>query len=78
MTVREMHESTPWWVKALIPILLSIGLSGALTFSRTTQTNDRELAQRVSALEAHRTDDTSRLDRIENKIDKVLTWAGVK
>lgn len=78
MTVRELHDSTPWWVKMLIPIILSAVLSGTIAFSKTTQTNDREIVQRVSALEAHRADDSSRLDRIESKIDKVLVWAGVK
>lgn len=78
MTVRELHDSTPWWVKMLIPIILSAVMSGSIAFSRTTQINDRELVQRVSALEAHRTDDSSRLDRIENKLDSLLKWAGVK
>lgn len=34
--------------------------------------NDRSNAERITALESHRTDDSSRLDRIEAKLDRVL------
>jgi hypothetical protein len=37
--------------------------------------NDREVVQRISALEAHRTDDTEKLDYIQSQVDKLVTWA---
>ncbi len=38
--------------------------------------NDRDIIQRVSVLESHRSDDSSRLDRIENKLDQLITYFG--
>jgi len=34
--------------------------------------NDRETAQRVSALEAHQSDTTDRLKRLEDKLDLIF------
>lgn len=39
------------------------------------QTNQTDLATRVSALEAHRTDDESKLDHIQSQVDKLVEWA---
>lgn len=45
--------------------LLSVALTGTGSFVMSTST-------RVSALEAHREDDSKRLDRIEHKIDQLI------
>lgn len=71
MTLRTLHDRTPWWIRLLIPIILSVMLSGVDTYYH----NDRDLVQRVTALESHRQDDNGRLDRIENKIDQLIGWA---
>lgn len=55
--------------------LILAGLSALGTLYLEYSHNDRELTQRVSALEQHKTDESSRLDRIENKVDKLVEWA---
>jgi hypothetical protein len=55
--------------------LIVAGLSLIGTIYVEATHNDRENATRISALESHRADDNSRLDRIENKLDKLVDWA---
>lgn len=50
--------------------LALVSLGGTLYIEATH--NDRENAGRISALEQSRTDTTSRLDRIENKVDRLV------
>lgn len=67
------HTATPaapWWL-ALILSAASLGWAGYTNYTH----NDKELAQRITAVEAHRADDTQRLDRVETKLDKLLDWA---
>lgn len=75
MTLHQLHTDTPWWVKALIPLLISAAISLTVAVYMQYNHNDRDIIQRVSALESHHADDTSRLDRIENKLDQLVTWA---
>lgn len=44
----------------------------AATQNQQTQT---ELANRVTALEAHRADDESKLDHLTSQVDKLVEWA---
>lgn len=53
---------------AIVAALLSLG---GMVYIEVTH-NDRENATRLSALESHRQDDNSRLDRIENKLDQLV------
>ncbi len=81
MTVRELHDTTPWWVKMLIPIIISGILSGAITFThqqQTGQTNAQtvdadKLGERVSKLEAHRIDDKGDITEIKSTVKDVKT-----
>ena len=54
-------------------VLAGLSLLGTLYMNFTH--NDRENAQKISALESHRVDDNARLDRIETKLDSLVTWA---
>lgn len=56
---------------AIILALVSLIGTGYVEYTHT----DRETVQRVSALETHKTDTDRRLDRIEEKIDKLIEWA---
>ena len=70
MTLQALHANTPWWVKAVMPIVLSSLIAFGVSYYT--------LGNRVTALEAHRTDDSSRLDRIETKLDTLIAnvkWA---
>jgi hypothetical protein len=62
-----MPHGTPWW----LPPILAAGLSlmSALYVGKLKTTADT--ATRITALEAHQVDMTSRLDRIEAKIDRI-------
>lgn len=63
--MNQNGQTTPW-----LPLALAIiSLIGSLYVNVTR--NDRDNAQRVTALEAKQTDTTARLDRIENKVDKL-------
>lgn len=66
--MRSNRERTPLDWAAIVAALLS--LSGVLYIEATH--NDRENASRISALESHRQDDNSRLDRIESKLDQLI------
>lgn len=65
---------SPWWLSPILTAALA-GL-GALYMNKSTTTSD--LLQRTSMLEAHQIDMTSRLDRIELKLDKIVDAMGVK
>jgi hypothetical protein len=58
----------------LLAIVLA-GLSLLGTLYIEFSHNDREIAAAISALQTHQADETRRLDRIENKLDKLVTWA---
>jgi hypothetical protein len=63
-----MPKFTPWW---LAPILAAgLSLMSTLYLNEHKMTLDEN--QRISTLEAHQADMTSRLDRIENKLDKIV------
>lgn len=55
----------------LYPALIAAGLTALGGYLH----NDKDLTARVQALEAHQSDGAARLDRIENKVDKLLEWA---
>lgn len=63
-----VSEAARHW---LYPALIAGGLSVLAGYMR----NDKDLTTRVTALEAHRTDDAARLDRIETKLDRLVGWA---
>lgn len=70
MTMRELHDTTPWWVKTILPVMLSALIAFGVSYY--------SVGNRVTALETHRADDASRLDRIERTLDSLAQWAGVK
>ncbi len=55
----------------LYPALIAAGMSAFAGYLH----NDKDLISRVVALETGRTEDGKRLDRIENKLDKLVEWA---
>jgi hypothetical protein len=61
------HMSNAVWA-AIITAVLSLLISGYETYSH----NDRVLAQDVAGLKAHREDDETRLDRIQQQVDKLV------
>lgn len=72
------RQSLPWWV----PVVAAASLGAAGTYISDCGHNDREIVQRLSALESHREgdgkrheDESRRLDRIEAKLDDLVKWA---
>lgn len=60
-----------------IPLLVAaLALAGQLYMEATH--NDKANAVAISKLEGHREDDDKRLDRIENKVDRVLGALGTR
>lgn len=55
--------------------LILAGLSAAGTLYIEYTHNDRDNAQRISALEAHRADDAGKIDHIQSQVDKLVDWA---
>jgi hypothetical protein len=58
----------PGWVIPVVVLLLSLLSSAYVAYSH----NDKELAQRVTAVETRQEGTDKRLDRIEDKIDRIL------
>lgn len=56
------------WVLPIALALLSLAVSGWANYNRT----DKELTNRVTAVEVQQKNDGQRLERIENKLDRVL------
>ena len=53
--------------------LAGLSILGTLYIEYTH--TDRDNAVRISALEAHQGDTGQRLDRMENKLDRLVEWA---
>lgn len=62
-------------VHAAFIALIMAGLSMIGTLWMEFGHNDREVAQRVSTLEAHRNDDEKKIDHIQEQVDKLVQWA---
>jgi CHASE1-domain containing sensor protein len=59
------------WVPVLIPImlaLLSLVITGFISYNRT----DKQVEHRVTVIETKQDYNDIRLERIENKVDKIL------
>jgi hypothetical protein len=69
MSVQHQPAGLTWGAIVLA------GLSGLGTMYVQFTHNDRENAVRISALEAHRTDDAGKLDHIQEQVDKLVAWA---
>ena len=54
-------------------VLAGLSLLGTIYVQMTH--NDRDNAQRISAIEAHQGDTGKRLDRMESKLDRLIEWA---
>ena len=67
--------STRDGVHAAFIALIMAGLSMIGTLWMEFGHNDREVAQRVSTLEAHRNDDEKKIDHIQEQVDKLVQWA---
>lgn len=63
----------PWWLPIAIAAF-SLLITGYVGFTRS----DRDVIQRLSVVEAHSTETTQRLDRMEDKIDKLMLFLGAK
>jgi len=61
----------PWWASLLLPLIVSLIVSGFAGY----YSNDKQIESRVSALEAHRSDDASKLDHIQSQVDRLVQWA---
>ena len=56
---------------------VTIGIAAlALVFSLLVEYthNDKDNANRISALESHRADDKGQLDHIQQQVDKLVDW----
>ena len=56
------------WAKPIAILLLGWAMSGLVGYFHT----DLAISSRLTAVETHQQDTTSRLDRIENKLDQAL------
>lgn len=63
---------TPKWTKELIATIVIAVLSLALSAFASYTTNDKETNSRVVKIETRQEDDAHRLDRIENKLDRIF------
>ena len=54
---------------------VAVAATGAIGtgYARLTQ-NDRDHNSRIAVLEAHRADDTAKLDHIQAQVDKLVEW----
>lgn len=66
-----MARKVPWWVSLLIPIIVSLLVSGFTGY----HSNDKRIEARISALEAHRVDDNAEIVHIRQQVDKLVEWA---
>jgi hypothetical protein len=64
---RGGERGSAFWLPIIMAVLAMLGS----VYIQMTH-NDRETAQRVSALEAHQTDTTDAVHRIEAKVDKLI------
>lgn len=58
----------------IIPFIIA-GASMVMSAYATYTHNDRDLSNRVTALESHRQDDAQKLDHIQSQVDKLVDWA---
>jgi hypothetical protein len=71
MTVRQKTEwLTPQTIMAVVSLLAAFG-SFWLSFDRRVTTNETKIASLVEALRDHRSEEGTRLGRIEDKIDRL-------
>lgn len=56
------------WILPIVIALLSLAVSAYAGYSH----NDKELAQRISVVETQQKNDGKGLERIENKVDRLL------
>ena len=59
-------------IKREVLALILAGLSALGTVYIELTHTDQDNANRIATLEAHQSDTTQRLDRIENKLDRLL------
>jgi hypothetical protein len=62
------RPALPWWTELLVAAILSGGTALYLQTSR----EDKVLGERVAAIEAAKTTEAQRLDRIETKLDHII------
>lgn len=68
---RKLFALSPEWIVPLMIAIASFAISGYVAYAH----NDRDLNSRISVVEQQQKSDSQpggRLDRIENKVDKVL------
>lgn len=70
MSVHIPSSSPKWW----IPLVVA-GASLLMTGYAEYTHNDRDISNRVTALESHRQDDAQKLDHIQAQVDKLVDWA---
>jgi hypothetical protein len=56
------------WVVAVVIAILGYVATGFMAYNH----EDKSVNSRLTALEVHQADDSSRLERVENKIDRML------
>ncbi len=62
---------------ARLPLVLA-GFSLIGVLYQEIYHNDRDMNARVSKLEAHQSDDSERLNRIESKLDRFMEYMGIR
>lgn len=58
-------------IVAVVIALLSLIVSGYASYSH----NDKEISNRVTAVEVQQRNDTDGIKRVEGKVDRLLDWA---
>lgn len=63
------RTSAPWWLALLIS---GVSLLGSMYASYTH--NDKEITSRLTTVESHQGDVDHRLNRMEDKLDRLIEW----
>lgn len=75
MTSDPQARRPVWW----LPIVLSIVLSGVISFTRDCSRSDKATAERLTRLEQKVDDNDAtthdKIDHIQSQVDKLVEWA---
>lgn len=68
----EPQARIPWdvakWILSILLSAISLLGTGFIAYSQ----NDKSISNRISVVETQRAEDAKRLERIENKVDRLL------
>lgn len=69
--ILRTRPNMPWWVEILVAALLALGTA---VYIQATH-DDKDLGQRVSAVEATQKGQADKVDHIQTQVDKLVEWA---